>query len=131
MNAGRILRNADLDTLELRRELAPIDPDTIKVLPASRWLRSLWKPGIRGVTQGRWVFIDPDMFNTTPERLAKLVIHELVHVRQFADRGYVPFMARYVFENVRGRLSGKTARQAYLDITAEREAREVASRFTR
>ena len=131
MNAGRILRKAGLDTPELRAELAPVDPDTIKVMPASRWLRKLWKNGVTGVTQGRWVFVDPKMFEAPPERLARLVIHELVHVKQFAERGYVRFMSRYGYENLRGRLSGKSARQAYLDIWAESEAREIAARFTR
>ncbi len=120
-----------MDTPELRAELAPIDPDSITIRPASKWLRRLWRSGVTGVTQGRWVFVDPKMFKASPERLARLVIHELVHVRQFAERGYVPFMARYVYENVRGRVAGKSAREAYLDISAEAEAREVASRFTR
>lgn len=131
MNAGRILRDAGLDSPELRAELSPIDPDQINVWPASAFLRKLWRPGIRGVTQGKLIMVDPKFLTGDRDRLARLVVHELVHVRQFKERGYIPFMAGYVFQNLRGRLGGKTAREAYLDIPAEREARAVAKKFAK
>lgn len=74
--------------------------------------------------------VDPKMFQTEPSRLGRLVIHELVHVRQFNEQGYFPFMTRYIVESLRGRLAGKSARDAYLDISTEQEAREVAQRLS-
>jgi hypothetical protein len=129
MNAGRILRLAALDTPELRHELAPIDPDKVNVWPASRWLRMLWRPGIKGVTQGRCVFVDPELLRGDPARLARTVLHELVHVRQFAMQGYVRFMVTYVADYVRARLGGRGHRDSYLSNPAEVEAREVTARF--
>lgn len=124
-----MLRRAGLDTPELRGELAPVDPDSINVWPASRWLRRLWRPGIRGVTQWRWVFVDPDLLRGPVDRLARTVIHELVHVRQFAERGYLRFMLGYLSAYLRSRFGGTDHRQAYMDNPAEVEAREVTARF--
>lgn len=128
MNAGRILREAGYDTDALRVRLSPVNPDEVNVWPASRLMMRLWRPGIKGVTYWKLVFVDPELMRGDRKRLARLVIHELFHVRQIIDAGYVPFSARYVFEYARGLLEGKDARQAYLDIPAEAEARELTAR---
>ncbi|HEX6286478.1 MAG TPA: hypothetical protein VFZ80_03255 [Acidimicrobiia bacterium] len=125
MNAGRILRKAGLDGDELRAAIAPVDPDTVNVWPASRSMMRLWRRGIKGVTIRSWVFVDPEILRGDADRLGRLVIHELVHVRQFNESGYVPFSLRYVYEYLGGVLQGKGLRQAYLDISAEQEARAV------
>ncbi|MEA1902688.1 MAG: hypothetical protein U9N56_04095 [Actinomycetota bacterium] len=129
MNAGRILRRAELDTDELRLALAPINPDNINVWPASKWLRMFWRPGIKGVTQGRLIMVHPDLLKGDPDRLAKTVVHELVHVRQFRELGYARFMFRYIRDHLRGRLGGVNARESYLQNPAEVEAREVTKRL--
>lgn len=127
MNAGRILRKAGYDTEALRVRIAPVDPDQINVWPASRIFRRLWRSGIRGVTHWRFVFVDADLMRGDPERLARLVIHELVHVRQYLAAGYLRFVTSYLKEYWIGRVGGKDSRQAYLDISMEREARELTS----
>lgn len=130
MNAGRILREAGYDTDALRIRISPVNPDNVNVWPASRLLRRIWRPGIKGVTLWKWVFVDPELIRGDRERLARLVIHELVHLRQLVDDGYIGFTARYVWEYLDGRLRGKDRRQAYLDISAECEARELTARST-
>lgn len=128
MNAGRLLRGTGLDTAALRDLITPVDPDEINVWPASRWLRMLWRPGISGVTHWRWVFVEPELMRGDQARLARLVIHELVHVRQYTESGYLRFTARYISDYVKGRLAGKSPRDAYLGIAAELEAREVTAK---
>lgn len=130
MNAGRILRETGLYTDELRVTLHPLEPDEINVWPASRYLRALWRAGIRGVTIRRLVLVDPELFESDRRRLARLVIHELVHVRQFSDQGYLSFMTRYIGDYLRGRLRGMGHRDAYLEIPAEVEARQIQQRLT-
>lgn len=130
MNAARILERSSYDLDEVRALVSPVEPEAVNVWPASRWLRMMWRPGISGVAQWRWIFVRPDLLSGDPDRLARLVIHELVHVRQFADQRYVPFMARYVRDYLRCRLSGMDHRDAYLTIPAEVEAREITSRLT-
>lgn len=131
MNAGRILRKVGFDNEELRAAVAPVDPDSVNVWPASRSMMRLWRKGISGVTVRNWVFVDPALLRGDPTRLARLVIHELVHVRQFREAGYVPFSLRYLYEYFRGILEGKGLRQAYLDIAAEQEARAVTETLLR
>lgn len=129
MNAGRLLRETGYDGDVLRVRLAPVDPDEINVYPAARALRMFWRPRIKGVTHWKWVFVEPDFMRGDRDKLARLVIHELVHVRQYRDVGYMRFTIRYLFEYSRGRLRGKKPRQAYLDIGAEVEARETTKRI--
>ncbi len=125
MNAGRLLRETGHDTDALRALVTPINPDRVNVWPASALLRRFWLAGIKGVTLCKWVLVDPEVMAGDRDRLARLVIHEMIHLRQFRDQGCVPFLIRYLAEYLSGRLGGKGARQAYLDIGAEREARDV------
>jgi hypothetical protein len=129
MNAGRLLRETGYDSDSLMVMLSPVDPDEINVYPAAWPLRKFWRPGIKGVTHWRWVFVEPDFMRGDRDKLARLVIHELVHVRQYRDAGYVTFTVRYLSEYWRARLRGTESRQAYLDISAEVEAREVTKRI--
>lgn len=83
------------------------------------------------MTQGRLVLVHPDLLNGDSEKLARTVIHELVHVRQFSDLGYIRFMGMYMAEYVRGRRSGLSARDAYKENPAEVEARSITERLIR
>lgn len=129
MNAGRILREAGYDTDSLRVRLSPVNPDAVNVWPASTTMRRFWRTGIKGVTIWKWVLVDPEVMRGDRERLARLVIHELVHLRQLVDDGYIAFTARYVFQYLKGLLAGKSGHQAYHDIAAEVEARDLTSRL--
>lgn len=131
MNAGRVLSDAGLDSAGLRDTIAPVDPETINIWPASRWMRAFWRPGIKAVTQGRWIFADPDLIAGDPGQLARTVVHELIHVKQFADLGYVRFMYRYLRDYLENRLAGLTKGDAYRANWAEMEAREATARLTR
>jgi len=127
VNAGRILRKAGYDTETFRVRIAPVDPDHINVWPASRIFRRFWRAGISGSTHWRFVCVDPEVMRGDPQRLARLVIHELVHVRQYLASGYLRFVTAYLKEYWIARIRGKSPRQAYLDISMEREARELTS----
>ncbi len=130
MNAGRLLRKAGYDSEALRVRIAPVNPDDINVWPASRSMRRFWRQGISGVTHGRLVFIDPKVMKGDPDRLARLVVHELIHVRQFVAAGYVRFALSYMKDYWKGRIGGLSPRDAYLEISYEREARELTERTT-
>jgi hypothetical protein len=129
VNAGRILRAAGYDSDHLRSAISPVDPDQINVLPASSFMRRLWRKGIQGVTVRRWIFVDPDVMRGDPKLLGRLVIHELVHVRQYVEHGYLSFTAQYAYEYGLGLLKGKGSRGAYFDVAAEREARAETARI--
>lgn len=52
----------------------------------------------------------------------RLLRHELVHVRQFAERGWIRFLASYLGHYVRLRVKGYPHRAAYRRIPHEIEA---------
>ncbi|MEZ5247114.1 MAG: DUF4157 domain-containing protein [Acidimicrobiales bacterium] len=85
-------------------------------------------PGSAGMTIGRFVLLTSDV-DRTGER--ELLAHELVHVRQYAAVGLVPFLARYIRDYLRGLVRLRNHRQAYLAIPAEVEARAEARAWKR
>jgi hypothetical protein len=129
VNAGRLLRDAGYDTDALRSWIAPVNPDTINIWPASPLFRIFWRKGIEGVTYWRYVIVDADVLRGDRDRLSRLVIHELVHVRQFSTIGYLPFVFSYVGEYLSGRLRGLSGYDAYRGISFEREARELTTQI--
>ena len=130
MNAERIILQSSYDLDRVEELIHPVKAKQVNVWPASRWIRMFWCRGISGVTQWRWILVDPRLLSGATDRLARLVIHELVHLRQFREQRYVPFMLRYLRDYLRGRVSGMSGREAYLAIPAEVEAREITSRVT-
>lgn len=127
MNAERLLAGAGYDTDAFRLWIAPVDPSDVNVWPASRLVRRFWRTGIRAFTVGRFVFCDPEVMRGDRDQLARLVVHELVHVRQYVTVGLLPFLVGYLREYWMGRVAGESPRDAYLNISSEREAREVTS----
>ena len=59
----------------------------------------------------------------------RLVRHEVVHVVQWSDLGYVGFARRYFGSYLRGRLRGYPHKAAYRRIPFEVEADWVARRL--
>ena len=57
-----------------------------------------------------------------------LLAHELVHVRQYRERGAWRFRLAYVRQYLAGRLRGLGHDAAYRDISFERDARAVEAR---
>ena len=84
--------------------------------------------GAAGMTIGRWIFLKNDR-----DRIGdrELLAHELVHVRQFAELGYLRFSARYLRDYAAGLLEHRRSRRAYLAIPAEIEARADAAEWRR
>lgn len=78
-----------------------------------------------GITLGTRVYIRRHLFGRTGDLPLVLVTHEVAHVVQFLRDGTVPFLLRYLGEYLAGRLRGMGDRDAYLNISYEREARRV------
>lgn len=92
-------------------------------------MRLLWGSGTGAITLGRRVFVDPDLLRGEPECLGRLVVHELVHARQWADYGPAGFLSRYLGRYLAGVLRGWGHRAAYRSNPYEAEAREAADRY--
>jgi hypothetical protein len=85
-----------------------------------RWLAS----GAHGMTLGRHVLLVRGH-----EDKPVLLAHELVHVRQYAERGRIRFLAHYLLDYGRNLVRLRNHREAYLAIPTEVEARAEAKRW--
>lgn len=99
----------------------------VRVAPAL--LRRFWGRGTRGMTLPWAIYLSPEAYEqalagTTPRLLA----HEAVHVEQWRRLGPVRFLAVYVSDYLRGRLTGLPHSVAYRSISLEREAEELSAR---
>ncbi len=75
------------------------------------------------------IYVRPAVLSADPDRLSRLIAHELVHARQWRTMGPIAFLSRYVTDYLRGRLEGMSHRAAYEAITLESEARAIAGRI--
>lgn len=71
-------------------------------------------PGAAATTLGRFIFIKPSAVGS-----ARLVRHELVHVRQWRQQGVVGFLRRYLGAYLRWRLRRYPHWAAYRRIPHE------------
>ena len=126
MNAADLLADREWDSLRLRLLVHPVQPESVRVVPAPRVLRRIWGEGIRAMTVRKTIFVDPPVLGGTMVGSRSLLVHELVHVRQWGELGVLGFLWRYLGGYLRGRWSGLSHREAYLGIELEVEARRLA-----
>lgn len=89
--------------------------ESVRIVPVPRLT-----PGVSAMTLGRWVLVRRDRLGDVD-----LLVHELVHVRQWREQGAVRFLSRYLSAYLRGRLRGLGHWEAYRAVPAEVEARET------
>lgn len=109
--------------------IQPISPETVTVVTAPRLLRSFWAAKTGAMTIGNRIFVDPEILERGGPGLTALLMHEMVHARQWQERGPFAFLASYLRQYLVARVTGASHREAYLAIEAEVEAREIATRF--
>jgi hypothetical protein len=81
-----------------------------------RWLRPFLHRRVIAITLGRRIYIAEGQLTDA------LLRHELVHVRQAGELGFLRFLWRYLVEYVRNRRRGMTHDDAYRAIPFEIEA---------
>lgn len=93
---------------------------------------------IYGITFGRFVFINPKAVSRDSNgRLGiskELLAHETAHVMQYRKLGWIRFFYSYLHDywkslRRRKKWDARSRHEAYLEISHEREAREIAARF--
>jgi len=125
-----VVRSAGIEYGDLIHTVGIVDLAKVRVVPAPRWMLRFWARGVAAMTVRNRIFMDPELVPAHPHERAALVIHELVHVRQWAQLGAVRFLASYVAGYLSGRLGGLDHRTAYVEIHLEREARLIQERLT-
>ena len=84
------------------------------------WVGGPVPPGSAAITLGSLVIVRADAAKRTS--FERLLRHELVHVRQYRELGYVRFLARYLCAYGHWRLRGYGHDASYRRIPAEVEA---------
>ena len=102
------------------------DVDAVPIRPAPRWMRRLWRGPVAAMTLPWAIYVDREQLRTGD--IGALVLHELVHVRQWNRLGPTRFLRLYLTDYIRGRRSGLGHEAAYRDIRFEKEARVAVAR---
>lgn len=110
--------------------IQPITPEAVTVVSAPRLMKKLWARGTGAMTIGKRIFVDPAVLERGGRELTGLLMHEMVHSRQWQERGSRRFLTSYLRQYLVARITGATHREAYLAIEAEVEAREISSSFS-
>jgi hypothetical protein len=110
----------------LRTDLGLPDLDAVHIKPAPRWLEWTWRRQVSAITLPWAIYIRRDVLGGESRPLASLLVHELVHVRQWRRFGTFGFLRRYLTEYLTGRRRGLGHTASYLAISLEVEAREVS-----
>lgn len=119
-----ILASAGLDPAVVAGACGIADVDQVPIRPAPRLMRRLWVGPVWAMTLPWAIYVDPS--RVSDPRLARIVFHELVHVRQWRQLGAMRFLGRYLADYVRARVGGASHEAAYRGIRYEVEARTIA-----
>lgn len=84
------------------------------------WLRACLARDVIAITLGRRVYVREMLESAS---FARLIRHELAHVRQVERHGFIGFLVRYVSEYARNYARMRNGAAAYSAISFEIEAR--------
>ncbi len=123
---GPFLAQAGIDSRTVPVVTGLVSLDGVVVLAAPRLMQLVWIGPVRAMTVRRRIYIAPAVLAGDPAVLGRLIVHELIHVRQWLESGALRFLLRYVGDYLRGRISGRSHQDAYSAIRYEAEARAIA-----
>lgn len=120
-----------IDQAWLARVMTRIDPHRITVKEAPAWFMRLWADGIVAVAMPWAIYFTPGMMDRyesgdEPQRLGRLLVHELAHVEQVKRLGVMRHVAQYLADYLRGRFARRSHWDSYRSVRLEVEARSVA-----
>ncbi|UCD85265.1 MAG: DUF4157 domain-containing protein [Deltaproteobacteria bacterium] len=74
------------------------------------------------ITFSKKIFFARGMLDESTITGITLIAHELTHVRQYQETGFLRFLYRYLRDYIQSRIEGKDHHSAYLNVSFEREA---------
>lgn len=129
MNAVDLLRLTGHDLDRMRAEFHSVNLDRVKVLPIPALFMKVWPDNVGAITFGTRIFMKPSHLLGDPQGIRFLILHELVHVRQWSEYGTFGFLRRYLGEYFRGRSRGLGHNQAYERNRLEVEATQLTDSY--
>lgn len=117
------LEAGDLDLEALARIAPGVDPERLLIREARPWFERVILRRAAAIALPYVVYVHSRAYVRPKADLTRLVVHELVHVSQWREEGYVRFAARYLGDYLRQRLRGRPHMEAYRAIRYEVAAR--------
>ena len=117
---------ANIDLQRLSTACPGLDPFTVEVRPAPWILRRIVPNNIAAVALPWAIYVEREQLASGD--IGPLILHELVHVRQWQRLGTWRFLKIYLSDYLRNRRSGMDHDHAYLAIRLEKEARVAVAR---
>ncbi len=102
------------------------DIDGVPIRPAPGWMTRLWRGPVVAMTLPWAIYVDRE--HLASGDVGPLILHELVHVRQWKRLGTWRFLRIYLVDYLRNRRAGMDHQHAYLGIRLEKEARVAVAR---
>lgn len=115
-----------VDTADLAEFAPGVDPERLLIREARPWFERLMLRGSAAIALPYVVYLRSTTYRRPRSDLTRLVVHELVHVSQWREEGYVRFAALYGWDYLRARLRGRPHTESYRAIRYEVEARASA-----
>ncbi len=128
--AEHLLEASGVAARSVRSLLPEVDAAMTPVHALPRWARRLLPRGVAAVALPGRIIVRDAALGSRGRDLARLLVHELVHVEQWRRHGPVRFLARYVGSYLGGRWRGLSHDAAYRSIPLEREAESIARRVS-
>jgi hypothetical protein len=120
------VRLGGADPAEIGNRLGLGDIDRVAIRTAPKWMVRTWRGDVAAMTLPWAIYVRNDVLVGESSRLARLISHELVHVRQWQQLGIMRFLRLYLSDYLGGRREGLSHNQAYLAISLEMEARRIS-----
>ena len=86
------------------------------------------RQGFDGMTLGRRIWAPGDFYDRTPREQLSFLAHELTHVEQYHELGFIGFLRGYIAEYRAHRRQGLSRTEAYHRISFETQARNRSER---
>lgn len=122
------LEAAELDVPSVREVAPGVDFERLLVREASPWVEKLILRRYAAIAFPHVIYMHSRWYRRPRVAVARLVVHELVHVSQWHHVGKLRFAALYVGDYLRGRLARRGHEVAYREIRYETQARDATDR---
>ncbi|HET9294186.1 MAG TPA: hypothetical protein VFO06_07815 [Gemmatimonadales bacterium] len=86
------------------------------------------RQGFDGMALGRRIWAPGDFYDRTPREQLSFLAHELTHVEQYHELGFIGFLRGYIAEYRAHRRQGLSRTEAYHRISFETQARNRSER---
>lgn len=131
VTASHVLDAVDLDRDLVRSVLPRVEPERVDIRVGPAWFRPFWGRRIAAIALPWGIYVRPHVMDRLragrePQRNARLIMHELVHVEQWRRLGGLRLIGRYAADYLLGLARHRSHWEAYRGVRTEVEARAAA-----